>query len=70
VITANRVPDHATITRFVCRDERALAELFGSVLTLCARAGLVSTGVVAIDEHQAARRRQPRGEFRLRADRP
>ena len=49
VITANRVPDHATIARFVARHEAALGELFGSVLALCARAGLVSTGVVAID---------------------
>jgi hypothetical protein len=49
VITANRVPDHATIARFVVRHERALAELFGSVLCLCAKAGLVSAGVVAID---------------------
>jgi transposase len=49
VITANRVPDHATIARFVARHEAALAELFGSVLALCARAGLVSAGVVAID---------------------
>jgi transposase len=49
VICANRVPDHATIARFVVRHEAALAELFGSVLALCARAGLVSTGVVAID---------------------
>jgi transposase len=49
VIAANRVPDHATIARFVVRHEAALGELFGSVLELCARAGLVSTGVVAID---------------------
>src|SRR5919197_2855324 len=49
VITANRVPDHATIARFVCRHEAALGGLFGSVLGLCARAGLVATGVVAID---------------------
>lgn len=49
VISANRVPDHATIARFVCRHEAALGGLFGSVLALCARAGLVSTGVVAID---------------------
>ncbi|MGH2798044.1 MAG: transposase [Thermoleophilaceae bacterium] len=49
VITANQVPDHATIARFVARHEAALGELFGSVLALCARAGLVSTGVVAID---------------------
>jgi len=48
-ICANRVPDHATIARFVVRHEAALGELFGSVLVLCARAGLVSTGVVAID---------------------
>jgi transposase len=49
VICANRVPDHATIARFLARHEAALAELFGSVLALCAKAGLVSTGVVAID---------------------
>jgi transposase len=49
VICANRVPDHATIARFVVRHEAALSGLFGSVLALCARAGLVSTGVVAID---------------------
>ena len=49
VIAANRVPDHATIARFVVRHEAALARLFGSVLGLCAKAGLVSTGVVAID---------------------
>src|SRR5215207_1115527 len=49
VVTANRVPDHATIARFVGRHEAALAGLFGSVLALCAKAGLVKTGVVAID---------------------
>jgi transposase len=49
VISANRVPDHATVARFVVRHEAALGELFGSVLVLCAKAGLVSTGVVAID---------------------
>src|SRR5215216_2705429 len=49
VISANQVPDHATIARFVVRHEAALAGLFGSVLRLCAKAGLVSTGVVAID---------------------
>ena len=54
VITANRVPDHATIARFVCRHEAALAELFGAVLALCAKAGLVSTGVVAIDGSKLA----------------
>jgi transposase len=49
VITANRVPDHATVARFVRRHERSLAGLFGSVSRLCAGAGLVSSGVVAVD---------------------
>jgi transposase len=49
VITANQVPDHATIARFRSRHERAIAELFGGVLELCARAGLVKVGIVAVD---------------------
>lgn len=49
VITANEVPDHATIARFIERHEQALAELFCQVLALCARAGLVKVGVIAID---------------------
>src|SRR3954451_4344292 len=49
VITANRAPDHATIARFRVRHEEAIAELFGEVLTLCARSGLVKVGVVAVD---------------------
>jgi hypothetical protein len=42
-------PDHATIAWFVARHEAALAELFGQVLGLCAQAGLVRPGVVAVD---------------------
>src|ERR671914_2751581 len=49
VITANQVPDHATIARFRARHERAIAELFGGVLELCAKAGLVKVGIVAVD---------------------
>src|SRR3954467_387668 len=49
VITANQVPDHATIARFRVRHERALSELFGQVLGLCADAGLMRVGVVAVD---------------------
>jgi transposase len=49
VITGNVVPDHATIARFVVRYEAALAGLFGEVLGLCDRAGLVKPGLVAID---------------------
>ena len=49
VICANQVPDHATIARFRVRHEQALSDIFGQVLGLCAEAGLVRTGVVAVD---------------------
>ena len=49
VITAMRVPDHSTIVEFRKRHERALAALFGDVLGMCAKAGLVKVGVIAID---------------------
>jgi Transposase DDE domain/Transposase domain (DUF772) len=49
VIAANRAPDHSTIAEFRVRHERALADLFGGVLELCKRAGLVSVGVIAVD---------------------
>src|SRR3954462_3746168 len=49
VIAANSKPAPATIARFIERHERALGELFGAVLGLCAQAGLVRSGLVAID---------------------
>jgi transposase len=49
VIAAQQRPDHATIARFVARHERALADVFGEVLGLCADAGLASVGVIAVD---------------------
>src|SRR5437773_1246625 len=49
VITANRIPDHATIARCRARHEQALADAFVQVLALCATAGLVSVGLVALD---------------------
>ena len=49
MIAMMKTPDHATIARFVARHELALAELFGQVLGLCAEAGLVRPGVVAVD---------------------
>jgi transposase len=49
VIAGNKAPDHTTIARFRQRHEAALADLFSEVLSLCAEAGLVETGVVAID---------------------
>lgn len=49
VICANQAPDHTTIARFRARHQDALARTFTRVLALCARAGLVSVGVVALD---------------------
>jgi hypothetical protein len=49
VICANQVPDHATIARFRVRHEQALSGLFSQVLGLCAEAGLVELGVIAVD---------------------
>jgi transposase len=49
LITAMRVPDHSTIAEFRRRHERAIAELFGSVLALCREAGLVEVGIISID---------------------
>jgi transposase len=49
VVCANLLPDHATIARFRAEHERALEGLFGQVLAMCGRAGLVQVGVVAID---------------------
>ena len=49
VITANQIPDHATTARFRARHEQALADTFAQVLALCASAGLVSVGLVALD---------------------
>jgi transposase len=54
VIAAQQRPDHATIARFVDRHERALGELFGEVLALCADAGLATVGVIAIDGTKVA----------------
>jgi transposase len=49
VITANTVPDHATVARFVRRHQVPLAGLFTQVLELCGKAGLVRSGVIALD---------------------
>jgi transposase len=59
VISGNLIPDHATIARFICRHERALGELFGEVLRLCDRAGLVKPGVVSIDGTRIAGNASP-----------
>ncbi len=43
------VPDHSTIAEFRRRHQDAVGELFVEVLALCAEAGLVSVGEIAVD---------------------
>jgi transposase len=59
LITGNLIPDHETIARFICWHERALARLFGEVLKLCDRAGMVKPGVVSIDYTRIAGNASP-----------
>src|SRR4051794_33840099 len=54
VVAANLRPDHATIARFRVEHEQALAGLFGQVLAMCERAGLVGGGVIAVDSTKVA----------------
>jgi len=49
VITANQGPDHTTVARFRQTHEIELAKLFTQVLRLCAEAGLLKVGIVALD---------------------
>ena len=49
VICSMQVPDHSTIAEFRRRHEAAVGELFVEVLALCAEAGLVSLGEIAVD---------------------
>lgn len=49
VVTAHEEPDHRTIGKFRKRHEVALSGLFEQVLELCATAGLVKLGHVALD---------------------
>jgi transposase len=49
VIAANRAPDHTTISRFRQRHAGRLAELLVQVLAMCAKAGMVRVGTVAVD---------------------
>ncbi len=49
VLSANLAPDHVTIARFRRRHEDALAQVLVESLRLCAEAGLVHLGAVALD---------------------
>jgi transposase len=54
VIAANQAPDHATIARFRADHEDAIEGVFSQALGLCAKAGLIKVGVVAIDGTKVA----------------
>ncbi|WP_300643817.1 transposase, partial [Nocardioides sp.] len=49
VICAADAPDHTTIARFRAEHQDAFVEVFTQVLRLCAAAGMVKVGIVAID---------------------
>ena len=49
VLAANQTPDHVTIARFRVRHQQALAGFLVESLKLCAAAGMVKVGVVALD---------------------
>ena len=49
VVAGNQRPDHATLARFRNRHRDALDGLFVQVLRLCAEAGMVRVGLVALD---------------------
>jgi hypothetical protein len=49
VLSGNSTPDHVTIARFRVRHEQALAGLLVQSLQLCAAAGMVRLGLIALD---------------------
>ena len=49
VLCAQDPPDHTTIARFRADHDQAFTDVFAQVLRLCAHAGMVQVGVIAID---------------------
>src|SRR6266511_5292260 len=49
VLAGNQLPDHVTIARFRVRHQQALAGFLIESLKLCAAAGMVQVGTVALD---------------------
>lgn len=49
VIAGDAKPDHTTIARFRQENGKGIEELFTEALKLCAKAGLVKVGLVALD---------------------
>ena len=54
VLAGNQLPDHVTIARFRVRHQQALADFLVQSLRLCAAAGLVRLGVIALDGTKVA----------------
>jgi transposase len=54
VLAGNTAPDHVTIARFRARHEAALAGFLVESLKLCATAGMIRLGVVALDGTRVA----------------
>jgi transposase len=54
VLAGNQLPDHVTIARFRARHQQALAGFLVESLRLCAAAGLVRLGTVALDGTKVA----------------
>src|SRR6266545_5375091 len=54
VLAGNHVPDHVTIARFRVRHQQALAGFLVESLRLCATAGMVKLGTVALDGTKVA----------------
>ena len=54
VLAANQTPDHVTIARFRARHQQALAGFLVESLKLCAAAGMVRLGTVALDGTKVA----------------
>jgi uncharacterized protein YoxC len=54
VLAGNQAPDHVTIARFRARHQQALAGFLVQSLRLCAAAGLVRLGVIALDGTKVA----------------
>jgi transposase len=54
VLAGNQAPDHVTVARFRVRHQQALAGFLIESLKLCAAAGLVHLGVVALDGTKVA----------------
>ena len=54
VLCAQDAPDHTTIARFRAAHDEVFVGVFAQVLRLCAQAGMVQVGVIAIDGTKVA----------------